>query len=265
MSQNTQNAIQSDIEFVKQRVQGIDAMTAELSNLKQMQKTTHQDLERLIGQLSHRIEGMKAASSENSEQCSRGIERGGQGHESTRISRLDPALETRATEALTRQPALSAFTDISTSAVSICGTVRQRCPPQCKCQCHKVSRMQTPTFLRSVIGALCVQYNRIPFFDRRPCDSALCRSNSRTLIGVRYQFPGWMVARAICALISSHGLTNAGASMYLKVSRVIEFNSVGNAILANDIQWLQREISEKRLLKTDIDSNGVSPLSVGNL
>lgn len=170
-------------------------------------------------------------------------------------------IEHQAVEALTRNSNHVHLNETSSNIV-ISGVARQRCPSLCKCQCHKTSRMQTPSFLQSVVGHLCVQYNSMPFFDRRPCDSWRCSSNSRVMIRLQYRFPSWMAARAVCALVSSHGLNDAGAYLHLKVPRVNNLPGLQWAVRQGNIPWLQRRISGREILPTDVMSNGQSIVMV---
>lgn len=171
-------------------------------------------------------------------------------------SRFD-ALEMQTT--LTRPTgALTHVASQPSSVVHIQTSVGQKCSPYCKCQCHTSSAVRTPRWARSLVGSFFVQYNSIPLFDRRTCNISSCRSTSRKSMTMTYSFPKWLVSRAICATAVWGSLTDAGASLHLRVPRVKDMGNIWAAIVLNRVDLLRDWIARKEVLLTDIDDTGDS-------
>lgn len=134
--------------------------------------------------------------------------------------------------------------DVSTS---------RRCGHRCRCRCHTTSQMQTPSWLRSVVGEHLVRYNAVPFFDKRPCDSPRCRAGTEKFIRLRLHFPSWLLRSAIHIAMSWHACGGLGAAMFLGVSRPVSFGLTWAAIRFNHLDGVRRAISIGGILPTDID------------
>ncbi|KLU89791.1 hypothetical protein MAPG_08760, partial [Magnaporthiopsis poae ATCC 64411] len=142
-------------------------------------------------------------------------------------------------------PALGVLAvDVSTS---------QRCNHRCRCRCHTTSQMQTPSWLRSVVGEHLVRYNAVPFFDKRPCDSARCRACTEKFIRLRLHFPSWLLRSAVQIAMSWHACGGPGAAMYLGVSRPVSFGLTWAAIRFNHLDGIRQVVSTGGILPTDID------------
>ncbi|KAK0620596.1 tryptophan synthase beta subunit-like PLP-dependent enzyme [Immersiella caudata] len=139
--------------------------------------------------------------------------------------------------------------------------VRWRCATTCKCQCHKFTYKQSPGYATQVVGRLFLAYNTAPVFHRRPCDHPGCRNQSMRSAQLRYSFPTWLLRRALYMSLSCDSLTGAGASLHLRVPRIIpESHNVWAAIRDSDLARLQSLMSRKDAFPTDIDKHGVSLL-----
>lgn len=107
------------------------------------------------------------------------------------------------------------------TAISVSTTLRQTCPPNCRCQCHRTSYARTPEWLTSVMGSLFVQYKSLPILGIKKCDTPLCKSASQSSIQLQWCFPRWLVARALMASISWASINDEGAALFLKIPRSI--------------------------------------------
>lgn len=107
------------------------------------------------------------------------------------------------------------------TVISVSTTLRQTCPPNCRCQCHRTSYARTPEWLSSVMGSLFVQYKGLPILGINKCDAPLCKSASESSIQLQWCFPRWLVARAVVASISWSSINDDGAALFLKIPRSI--------------------------------------------
>ena len=136
---------------------------------------------------------------------------------------------------------------------------RGRCSPLCKCSCHKFLRASSPSWLQPALGAMSLKYSLISYGRRKPCSSPLCDSRSDTSIDIQYQFPLWLAARAVFCSLSWRSLTGVGASLWLKVPRIVDIDLV-TILESSDIET---RLSTFQVLPTDIDSKfGLNLLTV---
>ncbi|KAK0629239.1 hypothetical protein B0T17DRAFT_181609 [Bombardia bombarda] len=143
--------------------------------------------------------------------------------------------------------------------IQIQASVQQRCSRYCQCQCHRTVDFQTPRWARSIIGSIAMQYNSIPIFDPRRCNVPTCHSAKKGSLRVAYQFPKWLLNRALSITAIWGSLTNQGAALYLRLPRVINDNLINLAVtftaLERDrglrISHVERLV-EYKILPTDI-------------
>lgn len=112
-------------------------------------------------------------------------------------------------------------TQFDHTVMSVSTTLRQTCPPNCRCQCHRTSYARTPEWLSSVMGSLFVQYKSLPMLGIKKCDTPLCKSASQSSIQLQWCFPRWLVTRALVASISWSSINDDGAALFLKIPRSI--------------------------------------------
>ena len=94
---------------------------------------------------------------------------------------------------------------------------RSRCESWCRCACHTERSMNTPKFLRSVMGILFIGYTGIPVLNPS-CDSNVCKGNSEGLLQVHYFFPPWFLAKVVSVAL---GVSQAhGPEFCLRVANV---------------------------------------------
>lgn len=152
--------------------------------------------------------------------------------------------------------------------VSVNMAIIYHCPPSCQCQCHIKYRIHTPTWLRPVLGQLLLQHN-ISLMMRRPsCDRTGCVSRDSNLICFQFYLPQWLPPRAILASLTwDCGLAGPGASLYLRVPRVFEFDcGINVALIAGNVTVLQQKIATGALRPTDVDSlSGETVLTVSQV
>lgn len=137
----------------------------------------------------------------------------------------------------------------------------QKCTSYCKCQCHRHSRLQTPTWLRSILGTLFLESNRKSLLGPRKCDLEACAGapDSTRMI---YIFPQWLLLRALFVAASRDSLTGIGSSIHLRVPRLVPREQMISIVYNFDLEWIKRGIINSTVLPTDVDEDGNSLLMV---
>lgn len=82
------------------------------------------------------------------------------------------------------------------SALQVRVTQRRRCHSWCRCVCHTKKSVNTPKFLRSIMGILFIGYTGVPALSPS-CDIDVCSGNSEGLLQVHYFFPPWFLAKVV--------------------------------------------------------------------
>ncbi|KAL8339732.1 hypothetical protein RB601_006035 [Gaeumannomyces tritici] len=142
---------------------------------------------------------------------------------------------------------------------SVHAILEQRCPAGCGCQCHILSQLNTPTWLRYAIGGCLLRYNAIPIFDRRPCNAAQCLAGPERSMRITVNFPRWLLRRAI-QYTASWDPIDTGARTSLSIPRVVSPSGALWAINDKNIEWLRLAFQEKRYLPTDVNESNGEPL-----
>jgi hypothetical protein len=149
------------------------------------------------------------------------------------------------------------------SAMCVQAELQQRCELTCKCQCHKSTTLQTPTWLQPVTGAFLVNYNSLPIFSPRPCNSSLCRSYSRTTITLQYYFPSWLFSLGVHMSSSWSGLTGQGARFHLQAPVVIDIGHRAWTLFDFDaVEDLRGMLTKRAIVPNCVNPQGVSLLLV---
>ena len=92
----------------------------------------------------------------------------------------------------------------------------------CSCSCHKVSKVQTPGFVQSVIGNLAVDLGGISVLTPA-CDEIACKRGAHSSVKISYRFPAWFSNAALHSMVYSSRVT--GPQMSLTSTRIIPRNS----------------------------------------
>ncbi|KAK3683416.1 hypothetical protein B0T22DRAFT_519327 [Podospora appendiculata] len=98
--------------------------------------------------------------------------------------------------------------------------VRLRCGYSCSCQCHTPPvDLQTPSWVKPVLGRFFLNYQSRPLFRPVVCDKASCGNSRPTAIHLNYYFPSWLWNGAVSFSASLAGLTGSGATLHMSVPR----------------------------------------------
>jgi len=160
--------------------------------------------------------------------------------------------------------AMPSHQSISNRSVSFQASVQTTCQPTCRCRCHRRTHIQTPLWLRSVIGTSFINYGASLTSGKATCDSTRCRNKSHHPIDIVILFPAWLLRKAVYISTSMSWLTGVGASLHIRFPRVIDDRDVQWLICLEDAERVQALISQGRLLPWDITDHGVPFLVVRN-
>ncbi|TPX18491.1 uncharacterized protein E0L32_011604 [Thyridium curvatum] len=246
--QQLSSSMQSIFSVRQQRLHGslaleVHAIMSTSTALLNQQATSGQ-LRETESHMKDRMESMELASRRQTQDLAAQFD--------TRFSRLEQAL------AQTRPEPGEGCPDTSQhkpSPISIYTTVRRKCEPGCRCQCHIYSEMKSPPWLRSVLGSFFLRYNALPLLDRRPCNTNLCKQ-SKKAISVQYQLPSWLISSAIHVGVGWDSFLGTGAHVYWKVPRVNDANVLAVAMYHDNFNWVRAAISARFLQPNDIRETG---------
>ena len=149
------------------------------------------------------------------------------------------------------------------SHIEVETTSSMPCRANCKCQCHRYTRLSSPAILSGILGRLFLNYHTILSCNLLPCNSAACANNEARTIRLTYLFPTWLLARMVSIQFHLDSWREHGASIHLNVPHVLdESHDVWAAIRCNNITRLQHLITQKKISPMDVDKLGQSLLLV---
>ncbi|KAE8391284.1 ankyrin repeat-containing domain protein [Aspergillus alliaceus] len=137
---------------------------------------------------------------------------------------------------------------------------RKRCSPSCQCQCHsRRANYQNQRWCWPVLGRLFLNYDSLPLPRKRKCDQKGCRSYT-SRVHMVYHFPSWAWNRAIGVSFYGSTILGVGASLHIKVPRVIplENSEAWSAAYGGNSTALKHWLSTLRYSPFDVQSDGAS-------
>jgi hypothetical protein len=228
---------------------------ADMRNMFQSQEQTTMDIQRGL----QRFLAARECSPTNSTTPHNMDPSGSNAHSSSSSAKLEPFTLVESTNGCSAWPI-----PMVEPLLNIQAAVRRRCLPTCRCQCHKFSKIQSPSMLSNILGQFFLRYNSISIWKSRPCNDTRCQNSSKKSVRLNYMFPQWMLRRAVYLSISWLSVMGDGVSLHLKVPRAIPANhDVWRAIKHNNIIRLQHLFSQKRVFNTDVSESGRPLLLVG--
>lgn len=136
------------------------------------------------------------------------------------------------------------------------------CSALCRCQCHRKTEYTSPPWIRPLLGSFLLNYACLPIPRRWKCDLQAC-SSSRSSVSLTYYFPSWLLYRSILLSASINSMTGNGATLHLKVPRILP--SLDDMWI--DVVWNRATLFRQSYQKTpvfpfDQDEFGQTLLSV---
>jgi hypothetical protein len=141
----------------------------------------------------------------------------------------------------------------------------RKCEVMCKCQCHKVSKLQYPLWITGIIGSLFIGYSGIPLLNYRKCNEKSCKKEEGSMLKIAYYFPTWCLLRKLSFMDRWNSLD--GHQVSLHFPRVVP-DSSEIFILAQkgNVKGLQELFSQHIASIYDVSAGeGRSALHVSNI
>ncbi|KAI1460114.1 ankyrin [Annulohypoxylon moriforme] len=135
-------------------------------------------------------------------------------------------------------------------------TLPRSCNRGCRCKCHSsTSRIRSDPIVSPIYGWLKSAYNIIPRLGTRRCDVLTCR-RAHSPVHVNFRFPLPLYSRTVVANLSYDSVVGVGASLHLRVARVIPWNRhIWEELMANKIDIVRRRLSRREISPFDIRSD----------
>ncbi|KAI0883859.1 ankyrin [Annulohypoxylon maeteangense] len=136
--------------------------------------------------------------------------------------------------------------------IQLVATLSRSCK-YCQCQCHSpTSRTQPNPLVSPIYGWLKSAYNIIPRVDTRRCDVSTCRrACSPVRVNIRLPLPFY--SRMLEATLSLNSVVGVGASLHLRVARIIPLNSsITYEIRLNKIDMVRQRFSRGEISPIDV-------------
>lgn len=130
---------------------------------------------------------------------------------------------------------------------------RRRCDPLCRCQCHLMSRVTTPRWLRRFVGVLFFSYASTPILGKRSCNFPDCRGLAISSMQLQYYFPPWVLSRCLSFSTTWDNLTATGMNLSFRLPKLISSADCSLQAIASD---------GKDKVRNLIDSGQLSPFTI---
>lgn len=159
------------------------------------------------------------------------------------------------------QPSVTATRTVS-DTVKFSTYYRETSTFDCRCPCHRPSRLRSPQFLDVLLGSFFLGYVSLPVVSPK-CKGFECNHPPSPTIWVDYYFPSWFLEWKVHLLIRNrHGY---GPEQLLRVSRVIEPTSkMIKAAMQGDVHSIRSLLRDGHGSPYDTDGTN-TPLMVRNI
>lgn len=156
------------------------------------------------------------------------------------------------------------ITDIADSSVAI--TVhrvrRTRCARDCKCACHLTTNIETPKFLKSLVGRLLLGYSGSLTNSSPSCTDDTCQNATPFHGRITYTFPRWFLARALT--ITAWRYRSSDLHFVVGVRRYAPNDDLFQQIFVGDLPQFRRLLFEQRVNPNFVErGRGETALHVG--
>jgi len=135
-------------------------------------------------------------------------------------------------------------------------------PSFCRCSCHRSTFTRSPMWLQPAIGAASFRRKNLTWYGTRsPCSIPRCcfASGSTFSVDINYYPPRWLAARAILVSVTWNTLTNAGASLWIRVPRIVLVPYLHEMLSSDNIEGT---LTRMGVLPTDMTASGNTLLTV---
>ncbi|KAI1152077.1 ankyrin repeat-containing domain protein [Nemania diffusa] len=138
--------------------------------------------------------------------------------------------------------------------------IQRCCSVSCPCRCHRPPTRSSQPWLLSTVQQLLSLFMTTAHWESRLCDDKVCRDMSQQKLGLVYQIP--LTHHAIWLRLAWTSMFGPGASLHLRVARVVTDYEAFRIAQQGTPEMLQRLFKKRLALPTDITQLGESLLLV---
>lgn len=140
--------------------------------------------------------------------------------------------------------------------------IQGRCPPLCKCQCHKIQTSRSSDFMSGLIGRLVLSYNTVPLWGKPSCTLRTCQRMPKKSAKINYIFPSWLLKRALHISLSAANAASLG--LQIDFPRIVPYrnSNVFCVVENNSLAGLKFLFVTGAGSPADVSEEGYSLLSV---
>ncbi|CCC09297.1 hypothetical protein SMACR_09069 [Sordaria macrospora] len=141
---------------------------------------------------------------------------------------------------------------------------KTKCKMGCPCRCHIKTGVQTPSWLKSVVGTLFVSYTGSPLWGKLPCDHKKCEASdkgTKAMTTYTYHFPTWLVSRALTFSLEKKTLQGINGSWTLHIPKMLtDKEPVWRILDHGTVQQLAGILGQGQVSPCDMNPDGKSLL-----
>ena len=127
---------------------------------------------------------------------------------------------------------------------------RSSCPKWWSCIYHRPGRLNSPRLPNNLFGAISINCSGVPYLSSQ-CNEKKCKPTSSASTRVTYQFPSWLLERALSFIVV---FKLSGPEMQMRVLRVIPSNAaIFRLAIAGDVEGMQTLLRQGTASIYDID------------
>lgn len=142
-------------------------------------------------------------------------------------------------------------------------SLSRKCHSRCRCQCHRPISRGSPDYLQPAIGAFFLSYKTLPVLGNTSCDDSACERRQNPRLEFHYYLPRWLFSRAVHFSLSWDSLNGMGATLHLKLPRVIDpKDTIWETIRCRDLDRVRERLSLRINTPVDVSPAGMSLLLV---
>lgn len=145
-------------------------------------------------------------------------------------------------------------------------SLRRSCSELCMCHCHKSTNLNSPRWLKGVIGYVFIGYSGAPLARRRKCTEKACLKERQSSLKVSYFFPTWFMGRML--VFRDRYSPVDGHSISVKTPRIVDTDANHPAVWAavhGNVESMRDLFARGLASQLDVDDLGQSLLKVKSL
>ena len=122
---------------------------------------------------------------------------------------------------------------------------RTRCKQDCKCACHRTTKIESPKFLKDLIGRILLGYAGSIVNPTPECTEATCQSAKQFHGYISYMFPKWFLAKVLT--VTAWRYRTSDLHFVLGVRHYATNDDLFQQIFSGDLPELQKLLFEQKV------------------